>query len=54
MFSGEGIKMEEFMESEYSGIFQVELVTKNVVVESSKTHVMYMSPKYYFLGNRNY
>ena len=28
MFSG--IKMEEFMESEHSGIFRVELVTKNV------------------------
>ena len=37
------IKMEEFMESELSGIFQVELVTKNVVLGSSGTHFMHMS-----------
>ena len=35
MFSG--IKMEEFTESEHSGIFRVELVTKNVVLGSLGT-----------------
>ena len=43
MFSG--IKMEEFMESEHSGIFRVELVTKNVVLGSSGTHFMHMKVK---------
>ena len=43
MFSG--IKMEEFMESEHSGIFRVELVTKNVVLGSSGTHFMHMRVK---------
>ena len=43
MFSG--IKMEEFMESEHSGIFRVELVTKNVVLGSSGTHFMRMRVK---------
>ena len=37
--------MEEFMESEHSGIFQVELVTKNVVLGSSGTHFMHMKVK---------
>ena len=40
MFSG--INMEEFMEYEHSGIFRVELVTKNVVLGSSGTHFMHM------------
>ena len=37
-----GIKMEEFMESENSGIFRVKLITKNVVLGSSGTHFMDM------------
>ena len=37
-----GIKMEEFMESENSGIFRVKLITKNVVLGSSGTHFMHM------------
>ena len=44
MFSG--MKMEEFMESEHSGIFRVELVTKNVVPGSSGTHFMRMGIKF--------
>ena len=40
MFSG--MKTEEFMESEHSGIFRVELVTKNVALGSSGTHFMHM------------
>ena len=40
MFSG--IKMEEFMEFEHSGIFRVELVTKNVVLGFLWTHFMHM------------
>ena len=40
MFSG--MKMEEFKESEHSGIFRAELVTKNVVTGSSGTHSMHM------------
>ena len=40
MFSG--MKMEEFMKSKHSGIFRVELVTKNVVPGSSGTHFMHM------------
>ena len=43
MFSG--IKMEEFMESEHSGIFQAELVTKNVVLGLSGTHFLHMRVK---------
>ena len=43
MFSG--IKMEEFMESEDSGIFRVELVTKNVELGSSGIHFMHMKVK---------
>ena len=41
MFSG--MEMEEFMESENSGIFRIEQVTKNVISESSWTHFMHMS-----------
>ena len=37
--------MEESIESEHSGIFQVELVTKNIVLGSSGTHFMYMRVK---------
>ena len=33
------------MESEHSGIFRVELVTKNVVLGSSGTHFMHMRVK---------
>ena len=40
MFSG--INMEKFMESEHSGIFRAELVTKNVVLGPSRTHFMHM------------
>ena len=40
MFSG--IKMDEFVESEHSGIFGVELVTKSVVFGSSGTRFMHM------------
>ena len=46
------------MESEHSGIFRVEMVTKNVVLGSPGTHFMHMSVKVvlklvllrYFLG----
>ena len=41
MFSG--ITMEEFVESEHSGIFRVELVTKSVVLASSGTRFMHMT-----------
>ena len=37
--------MLSFMESEHSGIFRVELVTKNVVLGSSGTHFMQMRVK---------
>ena len=40
MFSG--TKSEELMGSENSGIFRVELVTKNVVLGSSETHFMHV------------
>ena len=46
MFSG--IKMEEFMESEHSGIFRVELLTKNVVLGLCGTHFMHMRVKKLF------
>ena len=36
------MKMEEFIKFEHSGIFRVELVTKNVVLGSSGTHFMHM------------
>ena len=44
MFSG--MNVEEFMKSEHSGIFRVELVTKNVMPASSGTHFMLMKVKY--------
>ena len=37
--------MEEFMESQHSGIFRVELVTKYVVLGSSQIHFMHISVK---------
>ena len=37
-----GMKMEEFMEFEHSGIFRVELVTKSVVLGSSGTYSVHM------------
>ena len=40
MFSS--IKMEEYMESELSGIFWVKLVRKNIVLGSLGTHFMHM------------
>ena len=43
MFSG--MKTEDFMESEHSGIFWVELVTKNVVLGFLGTHLMHMRVK---------
>ena len=43
MFSS--IKMEEYMESELSGIFRVKLVTKNVVRGSQGTQFMHMRVK---------
>ena len=49
MFSG--MKMEEFMESEHSGIFRVELITKNVVLGSSGTHFTHVRVKGKPTGN---
>ena len=43
MFSS--IKIEEYMESEFSGIFWVKLVTKNIVLGFSGTHFMHMRVK---------
>ena len=43
MFSS--IKMEEYMESELSGIFRVKLVTKNTVCGSPGTQFMHMRVK---------
>ena len=40
MFSG--IKMEEYMEPELSGIFWVKIVAKKTVLRSPGTHFMYM------------
>ena len=40
MFSS--IKMEEYIESELSGIFRVKPVTKNIVRGSLGTHFMHM------------
>ena len=40
------------MESEHSGIFRVELVTKNVVLGSSGTHFMHMRVNYVLLTER--
>ena len=39
------IKMEDYMESELSGIFWVKLVTKNIVLGFSGTHFMHMKVK---------
>ena len=49
MFSG--MKTEDFMESEHSGIFWVELVTKNVVLGFLGTHLMHMRVKIKTLKN---
>ena len=38
------------MESEHSGIFRVEMVTKNVVLGSSGTHFKHMRVKEFFKG----
>ena len=43
MFSS--IKMEEYMESELSGIFRVKLVTKNIARGSPGTQFMHMRVK---------
>ena len=43
MFSS--IKIEEYMESELSGIFRVKLVTKNIVRGSPGTQFMHMRVK---------
>ena len=43
MFSS--IKMEEYMESELSGIFRVKLVAKNIMLGSSRTHFRHMRVK---------
>ena len=43
MFSS--VKMEEYMESELSGIFQVKLVTKNIVRGSPGAQFMHMRVK---------
>ena len=43
MFSS--IKMEEYVESELSGIFRVKLVTKNIVRGSPGTQFMHMRVK---------
>ena len=43
MFSG--MKIEEFMESKYSGIFRVELVTKNMVLGSLGPIYLHMRVK---------
>ena len=43
MFSG--MKMEEYMESEHSGVFWVKLVAKNIVLGSSGTRFMHMRVK---------
>ena len=43
MFSG--MEMEEFMGSEHSGIFRVEMVTRDIVSGSSGTYFMHMRVK---------
>ena len=45
MFSS--IEMEEYLESELSGIFRVKLVAKNIVLGSSGTHFTHMKVKMY-------
>ena len=44
MFSG--IKMEQYMEAELSGIFLVKMVAKNTVLGSSGIHFMHMRVKH--------
>ena len=44
--------MEEFMESEHSSIFRVELVTKHVVRGSSGTHFIDMSVKIFSITKK--
>ena len=39
------MKIEEYMESEVSGIFWVKMVAKNIVLVSLKTHFSYMRVK---------
>ena len=36
------MEMEEYIEYELSGIFQIKLVVKNMMIGSPETHVMYM------------
>ena len=49
MFSS--IKLEEYVESELSGIFWVKVVTKNIVLGSLGTHFMHMRVKGYHRYN---
>ena len=44
-FADEGRSLEEYMESELSGIFRVKLVTKNIVRGSPGTQFMHMRVK---------
>ena len=48
MFSS--IVMEEYMESELSGIFLVKLVAKNILLGSSETHFMHVRVNHYFFS----
>ena len=48
MFSS--MKMEEYVESELSGIFRVNLVTKNIVRGSPGTQFMYMRVKMFLVS----
>ena len=41
--------MEDYMESEFTGIFQVKLVAKNIMFGSRETHFMHMRVKQSFL-----
>ena len=49
-----GIEMEEFMESEHSGIFRVEMVTKTVVLGSLGTHFVIIGVNLNLLPDRFY
>ena len=51
MFSG--MNLEEFMKSEHSGIFQVELVTKNVMHMKVKYQIFFTEFKYIFIEYKN-
>ena len=42
------MKMEEYMESEFSGILQVKLIVKNMILGSSCTDFIYMKVKMIF------